>query len=532
VKNLPLLWICLSLAVPSQARTIVVADKGPGDFKNIQAAINKAVDGDTVIVADGIYTGPRNRGIDFGGRAITVRSQNGPEVTIIDCQRKGRGFHFHRGEDGNSVLDGFTIRNGYPVHGDGAGILCEDSSPTIQNCIIRDNQTRFHKIFPGVSADGAGTAVGRGSPMISGRGGKTPFLMRGGAVSCVSSGATIRNCVITGNLAHCGGGINCSSCNLITNLTIVDCTITDNEAEYCGGGVYVGNSGSVSIENCRISGNSAWFGGGIDCGWSGPTITNCVISENTASHHHFTGAGGGILGGGSSTIINCTIVANYTDGIGGGICWSRGDMALINSILWGNTAYSPSAGAEIALGFSGGAAVSYCDVKGGQAGVYVGACSLNWLIGNIEADPCFVYPNNGDHHLKSQGWRWDCDANQWTWDDVTSRCIDAGNPGSPLGEEPITLDVDPLNRFGKNLRINMGAYGGTERASMPPYDWDILSDITNDGTVDFIDFAYLAAIYADEDDELPADFDRDGDVDLGDFGLLVEDWLKETSWYE
>lgn len=85
------------------------------------------------------------------------------------------------------------------------------------------------------------------------------------------------------------------------------------------------------------------------------------------------------------------------------------------------------------------------------------------------------------------------------------------------------------NVCGQNLRINMGAYGGTAHASMPPYDWALLADITNDGTVDFVDYAYLAAIYTDRDDQLPGDFDRDGDADLADLLLLAEDWLKQTS---
>jgi hypothetical protein len=77
----------------------------------------------------------------------------------------------------------------------------------------------------------------------------------------------------------------------------------------------------------------------------------------------------------------------------------------------------------------------------------------------------------------------------------------------------------------------MGAYGGTAEASMPPYDWSLLSDITNDGTVGFSDFAHPAAVYTDQDNELPADSDRDGEVGLPDLGLLTEDWLKETIWH-
>ena len=67
--------------------------------------------GVTVIVADGVYTGTGNRDIDFLGKAITVRSENGPNNCVIDCNGEGRGFEFRSGEDANSVLAGFTITN-------------------------------------------------------------------------------------------------------------------------------------------------------------------------------------------------------------------------------------------------------------------------------------------------------------------------------------------------------------------------------------------------------------------------------------
>ena len=59
----------------------------------------------------------------------------------------------------------------------------------------------------------------------------------------------------------------------------------------------------------------------------------------------------------------------------------------------------------------------------------------------------------------------------WTYDNITSRCIDAGDPASPLGDEPMSVPRDPNNEYGINLRINMGAYGGTAQASIPPHDW-------------------------------------------------------------
>ncbi len=111
--------VVIALSAPVSARTITVALDGSGEFSTIQAAIDAAVDGDEVIVADGTYTGVGNRDIDFKGKAITVRSENGPDNCIIDCEREGRGFYFHNGEDDRSILQGLTITNGYADHGGG-----------------------------------------------------------------------------------------------------------------------------------------------------------------------------------------------------------------------------------------------------------------------------------------------------------------------------------------------------------------------------------------------------------------------------
>jgi parallel beta-helix repeat protein/predicted outer membrane repeat protein len=98
--------------------------------------------------------------------------------------------------------------------------------------------------------------------------------------------------------------------------------------------------------------------------------------------------------------------------------------------------------------------------------------------GNININPQFVDAANGDYHLKSEGWRWIMDSETWAYDDVTSRCIDTGDPTFPLGNEPMSVPRDPGNLFGINRRINMGAYGGTIQASMPPLDWIIPEDNT------------------------------------------------------
>ena len=100
------------------------------------------------------------------------------------------------------------------------------------------------------------------------------------------------------------------------------------------------------------------------------------------------------------------------------------------------------------------------------------------------------------------------------------------------GDEAVTVDVDPLNRFGINRRINMGAYGGTARASMPPHDWAFTGDINNSGLVDFFDFALWAQDLSLPACEPPSDLDWSGVIDSLDLAVLADDWLERTSWFD
>ena len=91
--------------------TITVNSDGSGDYATIQEALTVAAGGDEIIVGAGIYSGVGNRDLDFGGNALTLRSADGAESCIIDCQLQGRGCIFANGEGEDSVVQRITIMN-------------------------------------------------------------------------------------------------------------------------------------------------------------------------------------------------------------------------------------------------------------------------------------------------------------------------------------------------------------------------------------------------------------------------------------
>jgi PKD repeat protein len=188
------------------------------------------------------------------------------------------------------------------------------------------------------------------------------------------------------------------------------------------------------LEGFTIINGRANYGGAISCTKkSSPTIKNCIFSHNSAY----------VLGGAVSnfesavSLINCTFHAN-TDLFGGGAVRNMSDsMVITNCILWCN---EPG---EI---FSSGTIdITYCNISGGWEGE-----------GNINTDPLFSDMDNGDYHLKSQAGRWDPNSESWVKDEVTSLCIDAGEPNSDWSGE----------LWPHGGRVNMGAYGGTREASL------------------------------------------------------------------
>jgi len=353
----------VSMSVASFATVIHV----PADQPTIQAGIDSAQNGDTVLVAPGTYTGNGNRDIDFGGKGFVLKSENDPDSTIIDCEGSAsephRGFYFHSGEDSTTVVEGFTIRNGYgltdspfPSESVGGGIKCDSSSsPKIINntisgnsgndgggiyCDLQSSPTISNNTIAGNSADnssGGGISCSNSSPMISNNTitGNTTYHSSGGGISCYNSSPTIRNNTITGNSAvFYGGGIYCY---YFSSPTISNNTISGNSADRAGG-IYCSGYSNATISNNTISGNSAhMYGGGISCYfYSSPTISNNTISGNSANS-----GGGGIScrGYSNATISNNTISENSVVDYGGGIyCYYYSNPTISNNTISGNSA--------------------------------------------------------------------------------------------------------------------------------------------------------------------------------------------------
>jgi len=339
-----------------------------------------------------------------------------------------------------ATLDGFVVNGGNPHEsgpfGTGGGLNTDggligelenaDSSITVRNCTFSRNSAAF----------GGGVYIRGGSPTLI----NCTFNNNWAGIHISDCNVTLANCTFSGNK----GGENAGGVRIHgSNAVLMNCTLTNNSSNELGGGMLIGHSNAI-LTNCMFMDNSSAFigGGFLSTHESNSTLVNCTFSGNSASH------GGGMYNryGSSASLINCTFAENLAlqgAGFYSDKCcdvygfWSS--ASLINCILWGG---------ENEIGCEdesmSGLMITYSNIQGGWPGE-----------GNIDADPLFATPDNGDYHLKSQTGRWDPIGQSWVQDGITSPCIDGGNPMSPIGLEPV-----PHGGI-----INMGAYGGAAEAS-------------------------------------------------------------------
>src|SRR5262245_11353944 len=324
----------LLLVASASAGTLHV----PTEYSTIGAALGAAHHGDRIVVADGVYTGPDNRDLDFAGKHIRLRSENGPDHCVIDCESQGRAFSFHSGEPHAATLEGFTIRGGLADHNGGA-ILCDASSPTIRNCLFRENTVQ-PTLYEG---GGAICLLDRSKPRVidcvfeDNVATSVPFT-GGGAVGASSdSRVSFVRCEFTRNSANAGGAV---AVVFGAFAHFQDCVFTQNAAEPqdAGGGVMVSDARAI-LEDCQFTHNRAYGGGGV-CVLSSSVVTvrRCLFSGNNA----YGDQGGGGMGvyGSRADVEDSMFVGNSGASDGGALgVWADGDLTVRNSTIAGNEAY-------------------------------------------------------------------------------------------------------------------------------------------------------------------------------------------------
>jgi hypothetical protein len=234
----------------------------------IQAAVDGAIGGDKIVVTNGVYaTGGRamvgamtNRVVV--DRAVTVRSVNGPEVTVIQgCQvpetSTGNGAIRCVYLINGAVLSGFTLTNGatfysedYAREHSGGGVWCESPNALVTNCTLTGNSS---------SEFGGGAYSGT----------LNHCTLKGNSASGDGGGAswsTLNHCTLTGNSSDDSGGGAAGS-------TLNNCTVYDNKTKHFGGG-----ANESTLFNCTVTRNSCRYGGGV----AGGTNYNCIVYHNRA----------------------------------------------------------------------------------------------------------------------------------------------------------------------------------------------------------------------------------------------------------
>ncbi|MCF7974217.1 MAG: right-handed parallel beta-helix repeat-containing protein, partial [Phycisphaerae bacterium] len=198
--------------------------------------------------------------------------------------------------------------------------------------------------------------------------------------------------------------------------------------------------------------------GGIVCEQSSPTILNCVVA---GTQIHDPNQGAVHLVNSQAFLSHLTITDNLCPLQGAGLVMENSQCVITNSIVWNNFSRAVRASDEDR------SLIHYSNIEGGwtsgdltQADLGIIArwplfvSSGKWQV--PEDDPNTLVFVPGDYHLRSQAGHWDTTSQIWITDSQTSPSINAGDPVSPVGMEPMP----------HGTRINQGAFGATSQASL------------------------------------------------------------------
>ncbi len=410
------------------------------------------------------------------------------------------------GTDETTIIDGFTVTGAREY-----GMWMQPGSPSLYRCRFVDNGVTGIYAWDCNSVV-AQCAFERNGPLVSWGG----FWVGHGDL-------TLTDCVFVENQ---GGGLNSSGtlnllrCSFIANsgfsragihhagdLTARKCSFRSNQ------GQAIECLGATALVDCQFVDNFSLRGAGAVLAYDRLSLTGCEFIGN--SGYHTMDGGAVAIHGGVLEADGCVFAGNSGhNGPGAIFALSTAVVRISNCTFTGNRGrpnaieHPPIAQSLVKLtdcivrdgpdpftkfaAFPPEVVVTHSNVQGGYEGE-----------GNIDIDPLFVDPGywdpngtpedanddvwvTGDYHLKSRAGHWDRTVETWLFDEVTSPCIDAGDPNAPIDTEP----------FPNGGYVNLGAYGGTAEASRsyfgePICQTHIAGDINGDCQVDDLDMEIL-----------------------------------------
>ncbi len=506
-----LLCIVLAgLSSPTWARTIYVDDDAAGAqdgtsryvLRYLQDALSVAQAGDEIRVAQGVYRPDQDSGnLPPGDRHATFRLPDGvtikggfagvgaPDPDLRDTTRfatiltgdlagnddpNDESTWFDNTQrlitamsvDAGTVLDGLTIAHGYADDEyEAAALYNEGGSLVVRDCTFRDNRTHN-----GV----AGVYNHKGTLRLE----HCRFL-RNWSDDFTAALHTDRGSVevIASEFVENGSGDAATVDNDQGQAVFFGCLFRANRCAE-GMGVVVLDQAETSLLYCTFLDNAGLDAeGGVTCIGGRTRIAHCLFAGNRGDYV------GALAAGGSVSLDQCTFYGNvaweHEEGCAGALWGST--VTARGCIFWGNrnlrnevTGYDAQIKGDPNL-----IRLEYCCIEG-------------WTpqrggIGNIGVDPLFVAPDQNDFHLKSQAGHWNGASQAWVLDEVTSPCIDAGDPNSPVEHE----------LFPNGGLVNLGVYGGTCEASKSWFSAEPCrtidaADINGDCRVDAEDYRLLS----------------------------------------
>jgi predicted outer membrane repeat protein len=320
-----LAWLALVVG-PATAGTWSV----PLDAPTIQAGIDSAAAGDTVLVAGGTY---QESWITLKD-AVVLRGETGePGGVIVDAQQQGLVFYAEHTGNG-ALIEGFTIEGGLLAIASG-GLYCEGIALTLRDCAFKDNAAP--------SGGGGGLGGDHVSLILE----RCTFLGNaadvGGGVYLTNSTLQLRDCdFITNTATRLGGGLACHD----VDSEPCGCQFVGNSCQGAGGGVYWTYSDDVLFSDVTFRSNTAQAGGGIFVeDFTVPRFHGCIFEQNEVTTH-----GGAVICYDDAPLTECRFTGNTAGGYGGAL-FLGGSPTLTSCILENNEA--EKGGAMACLGMQG-----------------------------------------------------------------------------------------------------------------------------------------------------------------------------------